>query len=318
MKRDHITIVGAHLQGYFMRVDTFPKKDETVIGWDFKEALDGGKGSHQAIACARLGIPTYFIGRVGSDRLGKRGTKWMKDANVDLKFLKISKNKPTGAGFVMINPEGVPAITSDLGANKDLSIKDLESAEEAFMKSSYLMVSLEIPVEIGLYACKLGKKYDTNVILNPAPSRLLVGKSLKDVDFLTPNIAEAKTILEIDPDENVEPKILSEKISRKYNIDKIAISLGAEGAFVYEDGFCVDIPPIKVKPIDTPGAGDAFNAGIALGLMKGLSFKDSVQIGCLNGGYAVTIRETIPSYPTLKQLKKFAEEKNSDIPGKFF
>ena len=136
MKRDHIVVVGGHIQGYFMRVETFPKEDETVIGWDFKEALDGGKGSHQAIACARLGIHTYFIGRVGNDRLGKKGIKWMKDAGVDLRYLKISENTPTGAGFVMINPEGIPAITSALGANEDLSKEDLEMAEKAFLKSS--------------------------------------------------------------------------------------------------------------------------------------------------------------------------------------
>jgi ribokinase len=313
MKRDHITVVGGHIQGYFMRVKTFPKEDETVIGWDFKEALDGGKGSHQAIGCARLGIPTYFIGKVGRDRLGKRGTQWMKDAKVNLKYLKFSDNKPTGAGFVMINPEGVPAITSDLGANGDLSREDIDSAKEAILKSSYIMVSLEIPVDIGLYACEVGKKLGATVILNPAPSRFLVGKSLGDVDILTPNTAEAKTILEIDPDENVEPRILAEKISKKFKINIIAISLGSKGAFVYNNGSCYEIPPIKVKQIDTPGAGDAFNAGIAFGLMKGFSFKDSVFIGCLCGGYAVTIRESIPSYPTITQLKKFAKEKNITI-----
>ena len=316
MKRDHIIIVGAHLQGYFMRVETFPKEDETVIGWDFKEALDGGKGSHQAIACARLGIPAYFVGKVGNDRLGKKGIQWMKEAGVNLRYLKITNDKPTGAGFVMINQKGVPAITSAMGANEDLSIEDLESAKEAFLMSSYLMVSLEIPVDIGLYACKLGRKYGTNVILNPAPSKLLVGKSLKDVDILTPNTAEAKTILGIDPDENVEPKILAEEISKKFGINKIAISLGVNGAFTYENGSCWSIPPVKVKTLDTPGAGDAFNSGIVLGLMKGLSFKDSVQVGCLTGGYAVTIRESIPSFPTLEQLKKFAKEKNIKISEK--
>ena len=90
MEREKVVVVGSHVQGLFMRVNRFPTADETVVGWDFKEALDGGKGSHQAIACARLGLPTYFVGRVGRDRLGATGTQWMSSAGVNLTYLSKS------------------------------------------------------------------------------------------------------------------------------------------------------------------------------------------------------------------------------------
>ena len=56
MERTGVVIVGSHVQGLFMRISHFPTADETVLGWDYREALDGGKGSHQAIACARLNL----------------------------------------------------------------------------------------------------------------------------------------------------------------------------------------------------------------------------------------------------------------------
>ena len=84
-KEKRIVVVGSHVQGLFMRVERIPTADETVLSWDYREALDGGKGSHQAIACARLGAPTSFVGRVGQDRLGDRGAGWMRDAGVDLR-----------------------------------------------------------------------------------------------------------------------------------------------------------------------------------------------------------------------------------------
>jgi sugar/nucleoside kinase (ribokinase family) len=110
-----------------MRASHFPTADEAVLGWDFKEARDGGKGPHQAIACARLGLPTHFVGRAGQDRLGETGAQWMSDASVNLTYLCRSDRTATGCGFVMINPQGVPAITTALGANAEFSTEDVDS-----------------------------------------------------------------------------------------------------------------------------------------------------------------------------------------------
>ena len=115
MERTGVVIVGSHVQGLFMRISHFPTADETVLGWDYREALDGGKGSHQAIACARLNLPTHFVGKVGRDRLGDIGAKWMTDAGVDLTYLHRSESVATGCGFVMINPQGVPAMATAMG-----------------------------------------------------------------------------------------------------------------------------------------------------------------------------------------------------------
>ena len=123
-----MVVVGGYVQGLFMRASHFPTADEAVLGWDFKEARDGGKGSHQAIACARLGLPTCLVGRVGRDRLGETAVQWMSDAGVDLTYLCRSDETATGCGFVMIDPQGVPAITTALGANAKFFPEDVDSA----------------------------------------------------------------------------------------------------------------------------------------------------------------------------------------------
>lgn len=61
MGRNGVVVIGSHVHGLIMRVSRFPSADETVLGWDYEEGVDGGKGSHQAIACARLGLPTHFV-----------------------------------------------------------------------------------------------------------------------------------------------------------------------------------------------------------------------------------------------------------------
>ena len=57
--------------------------------------------------------------------------------------------------------------------------------------------------------------------------------------------------------------------------------------------------------VDTPGAGDAFVAGLASALARGVPFATAVRLGNVVGAYAVTIRESIPAFPTLDQLTRF-------------
>ena len=63
-----IVVVGSHAPGILLRVKRIPVAGETVIGWDFQEPKDGGKGSNQAIAAALLGGSVSFVGCVGIDR----------------------------------------------------------------------------------------------------------------------------------------------------------------------------------------------------------------------------------------------------------
>ena len=187
MEKKGVVVVGSHVQGLFMRVTRFPAADETVHGWDYKEALDGGKGSHQAIACARLGLATYFVGRVGNDRLGAIGAGWMADAGVDLTYLLRSEKTATGCGFVMINPEGVPAMTTSMGANEELSPADIDRAAPVLSTAKVVLITFEIPVSTALYATRRAKELGAFTILTPGPAEPLPADALSGVDLLVPN-----------------------------------------------------------------------------------------------------------------------------------
>ena len=92
-EQSRIVVVGSHAPGLFIRVKRPPRLGETVIGWDFQEPVDGGKGSNQAIAVARLGAPASFVGVVGQDRIGDEGDRWMCEAGVDTTFLRRSSTE---------------------------------------------------------------------------------------------------------------------------------------------------------------------------------------------------------------------------------
>jgi len=295
-KEKRIVVVGSHVQGLFMRVERIPTADETVLGWDYREALDGGKGSHQAIACARLGAPTSFVGRVGQDRLGDRGAGWMRDAGVDLTYLKRSQDTATGVGFVMIAPSGVAAITTAMGANEELSEEDINDAEELISRSSIMLVTFEIPVPTALYATRLGRRHGLTVILTPGPAEPLAADALSAVDILVPNETEAKVLLGMEPTASIPIDELARRCREHFNLKSLVITLGEQGAAVADGDEFYQVPAIPVEVVDTPGAGDAFTAGLAVALLRG------------------TVRESIPAFPTLEQLANFIAKHGLSVP----
>jgi len=314
-ERGGIVVVGSHVQGLFMRVDHFPNADETVLGWDFQEALDGGKGSHQAIACARLGAPTSFVGSVGADRLGDRGMEWMREAGVDLTYLFRSEKVSTGVGFVMIDPQGMVAITSAFGANGELSREHIDRSESLIASKSVMLVTFEIPVPVALYATQVGRRNGLTVVLTPAPAELFKTTDLQLVDILVPNETELKILVGNEPQEELDIEELAWKAQRRYGIQMIVITRGALGVSVLEGENFYHVPAVPVDVIDTPGAGDAFTAGMSVALLAGHSLREAVRFGCMTGAHAVSVQGSIPAFPTTQQIKTFATARELTIPA---
>jgi ribokinase len=314
MERKGVAVVGSHVQGLFMRVSRFPSADETVLGWGYKEALDGGKGSHQAIACARLGLTTHFVGRVGSDRLGRAGAQWMVDAGVDLTYLFRSEKIATGCGFVMINPDGVPAMATSMGANEEFSSQDIDQATPVLASAKIALVTFEIPVATALYALRRAKEHGAFTILTPGPAEFLPPTALSAVDLLIPNEGEAITLTGLTVEDSHPLEELAQRVREYFGIKRVIITLGKRGALVADGEEHELISAFPVETVDTPGAGDAFTAGVAFGLSKGLSLVNSARFGCLTAARAVTIRESVPGFGTFSEIQAFAKRNGFEIP----
>jgi ribokinase len=314
MEREGVVVVGSHVQGLFMRVERFPGADETVLGWDYREALDGGKGSHQAIACGRLGVKTWFVGKVGKDRLGERGAGWMRDAGVDLSYLAWSETSATGCGFVMIRGDGVPAITTAMGANAELSPADIDRAAPLFEKARLVLVTFEIPAATALYAVRRAKELGATTILTPGPAEPLARDALASLDILVPNRTEAAVLMGDRAGPDVPAAEMARRLQDYFGIRKVIITLGADGVLVADGPNQQTVPAYKVEVLDTPGAGDAFTAGLAAGIDAGAPLAEAAQFGCLTAARAVTVRESVPGFGTFAEIKEFAAARGFEIP----
>lgn len=313
MERNGVVVVGSHVQGLFMKVARFPGPDETVLGWDFEEAIDGGKGSHQAIACGRLGLPIQFVGCVGADRLGDTASGWLSESGVGLAHLKRSQEVATGCGFVMIDPNGIPAMTSALGANGDLLREDIDRAAPAFESAKIVLITLEIPLPIALYAARVARRCGAFTVLTPGPAEPVPAGGFDDLDLIVPNENEAQTLLG-EPHGPADPAALARRLRDVYGLERVVVTLGANGAYVLEGDAGLHLEAMKVQPVHTGGAGDCFTGALAFGLHQGASLADAARFGVLCAGRAVGLPGTFPSYGRLEEVAEFFQHNGWDVP----
>lgn len=301
-----IIVVGSHAPGILIHVKRPPVAGETVIGWDYQEPRDGGKGSLQAIAAARLGADVSFVGKFGRDRLGEQGAAWLREAGVDVSHLLWSDTTATGAGFILLDEDGVPAMITAMGANAELSRSDIDAAEEWIASAGVLLTQFEIPIDTALYAARLARKHGVTTIVNPAPAPSQGHYDLSVADILTPNETEALALLGRPADAHTNDyTALARELQRGHKIQTVIITLGQDGLVVADRNERYAIPARKVSAVDTSGAGDAFNAALAVAIARGEKFRASVEWANRVAALSVTRSGTIDAYPTLEQVTAF-------------
>jgi ribokinase len=299
-----IVVVGSHAPGLFLRVKRPPVAGETVIGWDFQEPIDGGKGSNQAIAAARLGGKVAFVGRVGRDRIGDEGERLMREAGVDTRHLQRG-NTSSGVGFILLDETGIPAMVTSLGANADLSVADIDAALANLPGGSVLLTQFEIPLEVALYAARAGQERGLTTIVNPAPAPDKLIQGLNAASVLVPNETEARALLGMETDELLDPEKMALSLHKRSGAGEVIITLGEQGAIGTNGHNVWMVTPPSVNVVDTSGAGDAFCAALAVGLVDGMTMQKAAQWACGVASLSVTRPGTIPSYPTLQDANRF-------------
>jgi ribokinase len=243
-----------------------PQPGETVLGDDFV-MTPGGKGANQAIAAARAGGHTAFLGAIGSDAFGVTINARLAAAGVDASGVRTSYG-PSGVAVIMVDRAGENSILVAPGANGSfIGLTDTE--RQVIASADVLVCQLEIPVETVTEAMRAAREAGTRTILNAAPARSLPPELLSDVDLLVVNETEAATIsgrAEIDM-----PALLA-------LVPRVVLTLsGAGSRFADRDGTDEQVPAFAVEVADTTAAGDAFTGAIAVAWGEGRPLLEAVR-----------------------------------------
>jgi ribokinase len=315
-----ITVVGSYATGLTMKVDRLPSTGETLLGTGYRVDY-GGKGSNQAVGCARLGSQVSFIARIGNDAFAEMAMSLYCDEKIDVTHVRPTSGTPTGVGFIMVEAaSGRNCIVLDPGANELLTAEDVSQSGPAFNSSAVVLTQLEIPVAAAAAALSRGRAGGAITILNPAPVRSLPSSILKMVDVLTPNETEAKVLAGRSPDAALHREedavgLARELIAR--GVKQVVMTMGEKGALIVTTSSVIHIPAVEMHAVDTTGAGDAFNAGLATALARGTSLGAAVEFAVVTGGLAVTKEGVIPSLPRRDEVLGFYRQRGLALPNWF-
>lgn len=297
-----IIVVGSYIVALVMDTDRIPVEGETVIGKNY-HTTHGGKGSNMAVCASRLGADVAFMGKVGKDSFGESFVSLLKKENVDTKAVFYSDRLPTAAGFIIFTSKGTNSIVIDPAANDDFLPKDIEENSNIIESSDVIVSPLEIPLETALAAAKTAKNKGIKSILNPAPALDLRKSDLSNIFALTPNETEGRVSLGLKPDDPISDPDLA-KALLNLGVENVILTLGSKGVIWTSNKGIYTIPALKVKVVDSVGAGDAFNAGLAVGLAENKSVAEAIALGVTTASISTQKRETIDSYPFREEVDK--------------
>jgi len=295
-----ILVVGSSNTDMVIKAEKFPQPGETILGGEFF-LFPGGKGANQAVAASRLGGSVTFVARLGNDIFGAQALQHFKTEGIQTDYIISDPVHPSGVALITVDANGENTIVVAQGSNGALSPDDVQQAKNAFDQAEILLMQLEIPLQTVMHAAKLAKRHGKKVILNPAPVMTLPPELLGLIYIITPNKTETEALAGIEIKSMDSLERAAEKIREK-GVANVIITLGSEGAFIFNDdgGRLISTP--VVKAIDTTAAGDVFNGALAVAISEGEELDVAVEFANRAAALSVTRMGAQASAPFRKEL----------------
>jgi ribokinase len=301
MNGGRVIVVGSVNIDLVVTVERLPGRGETVTGGRF-ERHHGGKGGNQAVAAARLGARTAFVGAVGGDAFGAEARAALEAEGIDLRGLATLEREATGVALILVDAAGENSIAVAGGANVAVTPALVAAALADLHPGAgdVVLVGHEIPTESTREALRLARAGGAATILNPAPATGLDAAILVLADILTPNRGELAVLAD---DAGLAPELAAAVLLGGDPGRAVLVTLGGDGALlVTADGAAVLRAP-EVPVVDTVGAGDTLNGALAAGLAAGLGLPDAARQAVAAASLAVTRAGAREGMPTLPELR---------------
>ena len=297
-----VVILGVFVADTAYRADRQPRMGETILGNSFKLG-PGGKGSNQAVAAGRLGADITFLTRLGVDAFADMAKGTWKEAGVKSAVID-TPDSYTGAAYIFVEETtGNNAIIVSPGAAMLISPDDIEAHADLIGSAGVFVTQLEQPIEAALSALEIARGAGVTTILNPAPAASLPDRIYTLCDYVTPNETEAEELTGIKVASVDDARRAADSLLKK-GVGAVIITLGEKGALLHTASRSDHVGAVNAGPVvETTGAGDAFNGGLAAALAKGVEPLQAVRFACAVAGISVTRPGTAPSMPTLREVE---------------
>ena len=262
------------------------------------EIVHGGVGRNVAEDIANIELRPRFVSMVDDTPEGEEVLRKLKNHKVNTDYVPAV---PNGMGMWLAVFDETGDIVGSISKRPDMSALETlinEKGDEVFADCDSIVVEIDLDKEIIKSVFKYAEKYKKRVYAVVANMSIASQRRdfLQSIDCFVCNVEEAG-ILFVSDFEGMSPEELCDELSRKVvsaRIPSMVVTLGSRGA-VYADmnGDKGVYPARRVKVRDTTGAGDAFCAGVAIGLTYGKTMREAVEIGTQLASSVITVSENV-------------------------
>jgi ribokinase len=210
----------------------------------------------------------------------------------------------TGAAYIFVEETtGDNAIIVCPGAAMLLSAADVEANAALISAAGVFVTQLEQPIEAALRGLEIARAAGATTILNPAPAARLPDRVFQLTDLLTPNETETEELTGIKVETLDDARRAADRLLAM-GVGTVVVTLGDKGALIHSSENSEHVRAFRAGAVvETTGAGDAFNGGLAAALARGLPKSEAVRFACVVAGISVTRPGTAPSMPTQAEVE---------------
>jgi ribokinase len=295
-----VVVVGSLNLDYIASVEKLPTPGETVAAWGLIRRF-GGKGANQAVAAARQGAKASLIGCVGDDDDGRAYCKQLKAEGIDVAAITRTGRALTGTALIAVAGNAENIIIVAAGANGRLTAASIRGAESLIAKAGVVLLQFEIPMATTMAVVRLANRLGVPVVLNPSPLREGFPWSKCKLDTLIVNAGEAQAIFGLPAEGFAQRRRDWTNALAQCLVAHLIITRGAQSTVFLSATEYLEVPTLKVQPVDTVGAGDAFAGTFATCRAEGLDLLSAIRLANCAGALTTLkpgAQEAIPTRPT--------------------
>ena len=298
----HIAVVGSANIDLITFTDQMPRPGETIFGRKFDLGF-GGKGANQAVAARLCGARVSMIARVGDDLFGPATIRDYQARGIDASRVLVTPGVSSGVAPIFVDSSGQNRILVVKGANDRLLPADVDAAGEVLRQADCIVMQLEIPLETVYYTLRFARAHGIRTILNPAPGQPVDVGELANADYVIPNETEAEALGGMPVRNLEEARACAEGLLQR-GLRRVIVTLRENGALLSGSDGSRHVPPYRVQPIDTTGAGDAFIGSFACFLASGCEEGEAIARANLYAALSTLAVGTQKSFVTRERFEQ--------------
>ncbi len=296
----NITVIGTASNQFTFHVDQLPARDDNLRADRFSLSA-GGRGVLQAVQAARLGANVSILCRFSDD--AEAGNLIRMLMNENIKVLSIDRSPLTTSVTVgVFDAFNHHFFLSSGKASYDLRPQDLETFTTRIRESSVLLLDQNVPPETMHAILAMTALHTPFVILNPSPPYRLPLELYPYVTCMTPNADELAKLTGVgDLEEGVA-------ILLNWGVKHVVVTLGDRGCYYAKADEAYFVESFGIEPVDSSGAGDAFNAALAVSIAKGKTLHESLIFANAVGALCALNDGCFESLPNSADVENFIKE----------